>query len=225
MEAPAGYEMGMRNPIKGVTMRTTMVVLAVAGLWLAASRAHAQSGQRRGGLWVEAGLGHGTMNVSCDSVCFGGPRTGGTAGFVEVAAVDQHFRMGGALHVWWHSGSPDFTSSASASQRLTNIGAVLHYYPAAGGAGGGGGGFFLGGGLGLSNYHSTSADAFSNAWGWGFTADAGYDIALRSRVSLTPRLTYAYGNLGTVHNTGAHPFSLTGWKQNVVDLGVGLTYR
>jgi len=127
MEAPAGYEMGMRNPIKGVTMRTTMIVLAVAGLWLAASRADAQSGQRRGGLWVEAGLGHGTMNVSCDSVCFGGPRTGGTAGFVEVAAVDQHFRMGGALHVWWHSDPPDFTSSASASQRLTNIGAVLHY--------------------------------------------------------------------------------------------------
>ncbi len=204
-------------------MRTTMVVLAVSCLSLAAPRAQAQSGQRHGGLWVEAGLGHGTMSVSCDSVCFSGSRTGGTAGFVEIAAVDQHFRMGGALHVWWHSGAPDFTSSASASQRLTNIGAVLHYYPAAGG--GGGGGFFLGGGLGLSNYHSRSANAFSNAWGWGFTADAGYDIALRSRVSLTPRLTYAYGNLGTVHNTGAHPFSLTGWKQNVVELGVGLTYR
>ena len=200
-------------------MRTTMVVLAVSCLSLAAPRAQAQSGQRRGGLWVEAGLGHGTMNVSCDSVCFGGSRTGGTAGFVEVAAVDQHFRIGGALHVWWRSGAPDFTSSASASQRVTNIGAVFHYYPAAGR------GFFLGGGLGLSNYHSTSVNAFSNAWGWGFTADAGYDIALRSRVSLTPRLTYAYGNLGTVHNTGSHPFSLTGWKQNVVDLGIGLTYR
>src|SRR5213592_2967884 len=180
MEAPGGMRWECKL-IKRVTMRTTMVVLAVSGLWLAAWRAHAQSGQRHGGLWVEAGLGHGTMNVSCDSMCFGGRRTGGTAGFVEVAAVDQHFRMGGALHVWWHSGAPDFTSSASASQRLTNIGAVLHYYPASGG------GFFLGGGLGLSNYHSTSADAFSNAWGWGFTADAGYDIALRSRVSLTPR--------------------------------------
>jgi len=204
-----------------------MVVLAVSCLSLAAPRAQAQSGQRDRGLWVEAGLGHGTMNVSCDSVCFGGSRTGGTAGFVEIAAVDQHFRMGGALHVWWHSGAPDFTSSASASQRLTNVGAVLHYYPAAGGGGGGGGGggFFLGGGLGLSNYHSRSTNAFSNAWGWGFTADAGYDITLSSRVSLTPRLTYAYGNLGTVHNTGAHPFSLTGWKQNVVELGVGLTYR
>src|SRR6266550_619980 len=174
--------MGMQYPSKGVTMRTTMVVLAVSCLSLAAPRAPAQSGQRHGGLWVEAGLGHGTMSVSCDSVCFSGSRTGGTAGFVEIAAVDQHFRMGGALHVWWHSGAPDFTSS-------------------------------------------TSVNAFSNAWGWGFTADAGYDIALRSRLSLTPRLTYAYGNLGTVQNTGAHSFSLTGWKQNVVDLGVGLTYR
>src|SRR6266576_2314130 len=139
--------MGMQNPSKGVTMRTTMVVLAVSCLSLAAPRAQAQSGQRHGGLWVEAGLGHGTMSVSCDSACFSGSRTGGTAGFVEIAAVDQHFRMGGALHVWWHSGAPDFTSSASASQRLTNIGAVLDYYPATGGAGRGG--FFLGGGLGL----------------------------------------------------------------------------
>src|SRR5439155_3858536 len=66
------------------------VFVAVSCLSLAAPRAQAQSGQRRGGgLWVEAGLGHGTMNVSCDSVCFGGSRTGGTAGFVEVAAVDR----------------------------------------------------------------------------------------------------------------------------------------
>jgi len=66
--------------------------------------------------------------------------------------------------MWWQSGRDDYTSSAVAAERLSNLGAVLHYYPAANGS------FFLGGILGLSNYYSKSADAYSNDWGWGFTA-------------------------------------------------------
>ncbi len=54
---------------------------------------------------------------------------------------------------------------------------------------------------------------------------AGYDIAVGSKVSLTPQVTYAYGGIGAVNVTGAHASSLTGWKQNVIDLGLGLTLR
>src|SRR5438552_2045757 len=202
-------------------MRTIRVALAAStALWLAASTARGQSGPRHDGLSLSAALGHGTMNASCDSICSSVPRTGGTTGLLQVeGTVSRHVRVGGALHIWWHSGSPDFTSSASAAERLSNLGAVLHYYPAATG------GLFFGGGLGLSNYHSKSADAYSNAWGWGFTADAGYDIALASVVSLTPRLTYSFGGIRTVKNVGAHPFFLTGWRQTVINLGVGLTLR
>ncbi len=125
-------------------------------------------------------------------------------------------RIGGAVHVWWQ---PDFTSSAVATERLSTLGAVLNYYPAPTS------GFFLGWGVGVSNYHSTSADAAADASGLGFTVDAGYDIAVGSNVSLTPQLTYAYGAIGAVNVTGAHASSLTGWKQNVIDLGLGLTLR
>ena len=120
--------------------------------------------------------------------------------------------------MWWQSGRDNYTSSAVATERLSNLGAVLHYYPAAHGS------VFLGGSLGLSNYYSKSADAYSNDWGWGFTADAGYDIRLVSNVSLTPRLTYCYGRISHV-NTGALGSFFTGWNQNVIDLGLGLTVR
>jgi len=109
------------------------------------------------------------MSVSCDSVCGGGPRIGGTTGFLQLgAAVSQQVRIGGAVHVWWRSGQPDFTSSAVATERLSTLGAVLDYYPAPTS------GFFLGCGVGVS---------------------------------------------------GADASSLTGWKQNVIDLGLGLTLR
>ncbi|PYP48221.1 MAG: hypothetical protein DMD42_01545 [Gemmatimonadetes bacterium] len=203
------------------SVHTTVVVLAASGaLWLAAPPAWGQSDHRRDGFWFDGGLGHGTMSVSCDSVCGGGPRTGGTTAFLQLgAAVSQQVRIGGAVHVWWRSGQPDFTSSAVATERLSTLGAVLDYYPAPTS------GFFLGCGVGVSNYHSHSGDAAADASGWGFTVDAGYDIAVGSKVSLTPQLTYAYGGIGAVNVTGAHASSLTGWKQNVIDLGLGLTLR
>src|SRR5438876_2995534 len=64
----------------------------------------------------------------------------------------------------------------------------------------------------------------TGAGGSRLTADAGYDIRLVSNVSLTPRLTYCYGRISHV-NTGALGSFFTGWKQNVIDLGLGLTVR
>jgi|SRR6266487_261051 len=200
-------------------MRTTVVAIAVStALWLAAPAAQGQSGQHQDGLWIGAGLGHGTMNRSCDS-CWSGPRTGGTTGWVQVdGAVSSQVRVGAALHLWWQSGRNDYTSSAAATERLSNLGAVLHYYPAANGS------FFVGGSLGLSNYYSKSVNAHSNDWGWGFTADAGYDIRLVSNVSLTPRVTYCYGAIGTVKG-GPYGGLYPGWTQNVIELGLGVAVR
>src|SRR6266705_3567367 len=94
----------------------------------------------------------------------GGPRIGGTTAFLQLgAAVSQQLRIGGAVHVWWRSGQPDFTSSAVATERLSTLGAVIDCYPAPTS------GFFLGCGVGVSNYHSKSGDAAADASGWGFT--------------------------------------------------------
>src|SRR3989449_11143443 len=70
------------------SVHTTVVVLAASGaLWLAAPPAGGQSDHRRDGFWFDGGLGHGTMSGSCDSVCGGGPRTGGAPALLRLGAA------------------------------------------------------------------------------------------------------------------------------------------
>src|SRR5258705_13980183 len=82
-------------------------------------------------------------------------------------------------------------------------------------------GLFVPGGLGFSNYHVNSAPSFDGT-GWGFTAGAGYDIRVGRDVSLTPVVNYVYGAVGDVNESGAGRFA-TGWKQNVGEVGLGVT--
>src|SRR2546422_11483121 len=92
------------------SVHTTVVVLAASGaLWLAAPPAWGQSDHRRDGFWFDAGVGHGTMSVSCDSVCGSGPRIGGTTPFLQLrAAVSPRPPVGGGRHVWGGLGQPRF---------------------------------------------------------------------------------------------------------------------
>ncbi len=75
----------------------------------------------------------------------------------------------------------------------------------------------------MSNYYVNSNPSF-DGWGWGYTAGAGYDVPLSRSVSLVPVVTYAYGRVGDVNQAGVGTYA-TGWKQNVVDLGVGVTFH
>lgn len=193
-------------------MPTVVRILAVLSVVssVTASAAQAQYARRRDGFWIGFGLGYGSANISCDS-CASGPRTGGIAGFVQLGGtVNRHVRIGGAVHAWWHS-------DGIATETLSNVGAALYYYPDVRS------GFFLSGGLGLSNYHVDSSPSF-DGWGWGFTAGAGYDVRVGRDVSLTPAVTYAYGGVGDVNESGVGTI-VTGWKQNVIDLGLGVTFH
>src|SRR5207247_10708538 len=75
----------------------------------------------------------------------------------------------------------------------------------------------------FSNYYVNSSPSFDGT-GWGFTAGAGYDIRVGRDVSLTPVVNYVYGGVGDVNESGVGRFA-TGWKQYVIDFGLGVTFH
>ena len=191
-------------------MRTARLVTLLAASSCAASAARAQYPQRRDGFWIGFGLGYGSANITCDN-CGRGPRTDGITGFVKLGGTpSRNLLVGGAINTWFHSNS-------SATEALTSLTASLYLYPAARS------GFFVTGGLGFSNYHVNSTPSFDGT-GWGFTAGAGYDIRFGRDVSLTPVVNYVYGAVGDVNQSGVGRYA-TGWKQNVVELGLGVTFH
>jgi len=192
-------------------MRAAACVLTVAGLLgAAAPAAWAQYPQRREGFWIGFGLGYGSANVACDG-CGSGPRTGGVTAFVKLGGTPSpNLLIGGAINGWSHP-------SGGATETMGNVTASLYYYPVARG------GFFLTGGLGFSDYRVDTSPVVDGT-GWGFTAGVGYDIRVGRNVSLTPVANFAYGGVGDLNVSGGSPFA-TGWKQNVVDFGLGVTFH
>src|SRR5438445_3708335 len=59
----------------------------------------------------------------------------------------------------------------------------------------------------------------------GGTAGVGYDIRVGRNVSLTPVANFVYGGVGDLNVSGGGAPFATGWKQNVVDFGLGVTFH
>ncbi len=186
------------------TWRVVGIVVMLASL---AGVARAQYPQRRDGFWFGFGLGYGSAQVMCDS-CHSVARQGGVTAFLKLGgAPKRNLLVGGAINTWLHS-------DGIATEAMTNFTASIYLYPQTRS------GFFLTGGLGLSNYHINSTPSYGGT-GWGFTAGAGYDIRYGRGVSLTPVVNYVWGDIGDVNFTT--PF--TGWRQNVIDVGLGVTFH
>ena len=190
------------------TLARVLGLLAV--LTTSASVARAQYPQRREGFWIGFGLGYGSANVTCDG-CGSGPRTGGVTAFVKLGGTPSpNLLIGGAINGWSHA-------SGGATETMGNVTASLYYYPVARG------GLFLTGGLGFSDYRVDTSPSVEGT-GWGFTAGVGYDIRVGRNVSLTPVANFVYGGVGDLSVSGGGTFA-TGWKQNVVDFGLGVTFH
>ena len=179
-------------------------------LSVAAPAARAQYPPRRNGFWIGFGLGYGSANVTCDS-CGSGSRTGGVTAFLKLGGTpSRNLLIGGAINGWSHE-------SGGATETMANVTASLYYYPAARS------GLFLTGGLGFSDYRVDTSPSVEGT-GWGFTAGIGYDIRVGRNVSLTPVANFVYGGVGDLSVSGGGTFA-TGWKQNVVDFGLGVTFH
>ena len=185
-----------------------VVVLSVA-LACGAAAARAQYPQRHDGFWIGFGLGYGSAGVTCDT-CRRVSRQDGVTGFVKLGgAPSRNLLIGGAINAWGHS-------DGNATETMATITASLYLYPRLRS------GFFVTGGLGFSNYHINSTPSWDGT-GWGFTAGAGYDLRFGRDVSLTPVVNYFWGGVGDVYRGGLTPF--TGWRQNVLDVGLGVTFH
>jgi len=193
-------------------MRIVARVVALGGVLVAvAPPAEAQYPQRREGFWIGFGLGYGSANITCDS-CGSGPRTGGVTAFVKLGGTpSRNLLIGGAINGWSHS-------SGGATETIGNVTASLFYYPVAAS------GLFLSGGLGFSSYNVDTSPSITGT-GWGFTAGVGYDVRVGRNVSLTPVANFVYGGVGELGVSGGGGTFATGWKQNVVDFGLGVTFH
>jgi hypothetical protein len=109
--------------------------------------------------------------------------------------------------------------SGGATELLGNLTASVFYYPAPAS------GFFLTGGLGFSLYlrELSGGGSDTHGGGWGFTAGAGYDIRVARNVSLTPVVDFVYGGVGDL--TSGQATVARGWKQTVIDVGLGITWH
>src|SRR6266513_1213053 len=106
------------------------------------------------------------------------------------------------------------------SSSVGGITASVYLYPATRS------GFFVTGGLGLSTYHANTFPS-SDGTGLGLTAGAGYDIRVGRDVSLTPVVNLVYGARGDfdVPASGGGLATARGWKQHVIDFGLGVTFH
>jgi hypothetical protein len=194
-------------------MGTTVRSLVAAGALLLGYGlpARAQGHGMRHGFWFGFGFGYGSANVSCDS-CGSGPRVGGTSGFLKFGgALNPHLSLGAAADGWTHT-------SAAVTESLGNLTASLYYYPRASS------GLFVEGGVGISSYQVNTSPLVSGT-GLGLTAGLGYDLPLGPTVSLTPRVAYAYGAVGNLNYSDTGSTLTTGWKQNLLSVGVGVTFH
>jgi hypothetical protein len=184
------------------------VVVWFVAFSCAASAAQAQYPQRRDGFWIGFGLGYGSADITCDN-CDPGPRTGGVTGFVKLGgAPSRDLLIGASINGW----SRD---AGGGTESLGNVTASLFYYPVTAS------GFFVTGGLGFSGYTLDTSPSVDGT-GWGWSAGVGYDVRVGRNVSLTPVVNFLYGQLEDFAVPGG---TAIGWKQNVIDFGLGVTFH
>ena len=180
-------------------------MLAVVG----ASAAAAQHPQVRKGFWIGFGFGYGSSNVSCDS-CPSTSRESGGTGFIKLGGtVSDKVLLGGEINAWTKS-------SGGVTADLGNVSFAAYFYPQPKS------GFFVKGGVGFAAtrlHNSGSADAN----GYGFVLGLGYDIRVGTNISITPVGNFYFGSDGDLTESGST--LETGWKHNIYDFGLGITFH
>ena len=189
----------------GLRSLTAAVALALMG----ASVGAAQHPQVRQGFWIGFGFGYGSSNVSCDGCPSAGRESGG-AGFIKLGGtLNDKWLLGGEINAWTKS-------SGGVTADLGNVSFAAYLYPRPKS------GFFVKGGVGFATtrlHNSGTADAN----GYGFVLGLGYDIRVGTNISITPVGNFYFGSDGDLKESGTT--LETGWKHNVYDFGLGITFH
>jgi hypothetical protein len=182
---------------------------AIAVACLVSVPAHAQI-RSRDGLWVEAGLGLGSIGVncaSCDNVA-----TQGQSAFISVGGtISRHFLLGGEGTFWAHP-------QHGVDETVDFLSVVGMWYPSVTN------GFFLKFGVGGMQYtlddHGDRLTATAPSLSFG----VGYDFRVSRAFSVTPFING--------HATSAVDFKVNGAPVdgetstlNLMQFGVGFRWR
>jgi hypothetical protein len=200
----------MRGRVMVVWALSAVTCLAFASVASAASHP-----QERHGFWIGFGFGAGSAKATCDD-CGSGNRETGAAGYLKLGGtLNEHLLLGGEVNVWTKKQEGVTLTLSSGAVTLT-----LYPEPASG--------FFLKGGVGLSMVDTQFREGSTTVtvdpgYGLGAIVGTGYDVRVGRNVSITPAVNFWYGKPGNVPHTGDRLF--TNWKQNVVDLTVGVTFH
>lgn len=184
---------------------TAVAVLTVLGVSVVA----AQKPQVRKGFWIGFGFGYGSSNVSCDG-CGSSNRESGATGFLKMGGtLSDKVLLGGEVNAWTKS-----TNGVTADLGNVSFAAYLYPQPKSG--------FFVKGGVGFATtrlHNSGTAEAS----GFGFVAGLGYDIRVGTNISITPVGNFYFGSDGDLKESGTT--LETGWKHNVYEFGLGITFH
>jgi len=190
-----------------VALRTLTAVSMFSAV--AVSAVAAQHPQVRNGFWIGFGFGYGSSNVSCDG-CPSGSRESGGAGFIKLGGtLNDKVLLGGEINAWTKSES-------GVTADLGNVSFAGYLYPQPKS------GFFVKGGVGFATtrlHNSGTAEAS----GFGFVLGLGYDIRVGTNISITPVGNFYFGSDGDLKESGTT--LETGWKHNVYDFGLGITFH
>ena len=163
-----------------------------------ATSAFAQHAQTRQGFWVGAGMGYGSLGLTCNTCTEDVGRTGSVSGYVKLGGtLRQNILLGVEMNGW--------TKSEGAGRvTMGNFSGAAYWYPMATQ------GLFLKAGAGYSNL--SADDGFNSAsdGGFGFLGGLGYDIRAGRNLSITPVANWYRGGF----NNGS---------ANVLEFGVGIT--
>lgn len=193
-------------------MRMIRPLLVAAALVPAAAGVlQAQHPQNRDGFWISFGLGYGSAGISCDG-CPTYDRESGFTSYVRLGGtINPRLLLGGDISAWTKT-------SSGLTSTLGGMMATLLYYPSASG------GFFLRGGAGFALYAETGGASNISGAGGGLVAGAGYDLRAGRNVSLTAFVDFLMGSVGDLTTSSGTTIE-TGFSQNVVHAGLGVTFH
>ena len=117
--------------------------------------------------------------------------------------------LGGEINAWTKS-----TGGVTADIGNVSFAGYLYPQPKSG--------FFVKGGVGFATTHLHNGGS-ADANGYGFVLGLGYDIRVGTNISITPVGNFYFGSDGDLKENGAT--LETGWKHNVYDFGLGITFH
>jgi hypothetical protein len=180
------------------------------GMGLAALAASPAAAQTRDGFFVGLGAGYGWAKLDCDDCLdLASERESALTGQVRLGTtLTDRVSVGVEMNGWFDSEGDDSVS-------LFNVTGAFYLYPADSG-------LFIKAGAGLSRADFDLGGEDLSGLGWGVMAGVGYDFPIGDSSAVTPTATFWYGKPGDLQFEDIPV--LSGFKHNVFEIGVGVTF-